>query len=297
MKNNHNRQYKKTSLEFRTQKQATGRKKFTTALFVLVGIIIIGSISLLLFLKEYDFDFNNIVGRDARTTQATTEVTTEEPLDIQGEKTFLLLCSDDENKNLHFVSLVKADLSKGKLVITPVDVLTELEVRGYKGSLNEIFGDNSGSMLILKDAVEKHTDEKVDRYIHFTDTSFKGMIKIFGGVVADVKEKISYSYKGVGYIIDEGKQTLTADIGYKYMFYLSQQHGNDTQKTAEFLSDIFKSILKEDNISYIEGYYKKLRNIMDTDISAFDFSNGKQALEAFIGKFDENGTEVHRAIK
>ncbi|MGN1118643.1 MAG: LCP family protein, partial [Acutalibacteraceae bacterium] len=141
------------------------------------------------------------------------------------------------------------------------------------------------------------TGVTVSRYIHATDDSFKGLIKTFGGVPYDVKERIQYSCDGVGYIIEKGRQTLTADMSYKYMYYLSQQNADKPDEMSSFLSAVLKVILTPQNDSKADYYYSKLRNILDTDISAFDFSNNKSALSQLVTLFDSKDAVVVNSPK
>lgn len=280
----------KTSLEFKTDKEAKGKRRFTTGLFILIGIIMLACVCTLLLLKEYNFDIDNIIGRSPETT---TDVSSFEPeMNLEGKVTFLFAVSDNSSNNLHYVALFSTDVSSGEIKICPVDVNEEYNTKKVKGTLNSLFSKSDGSMLSLTEAVSDITGVEISRYIHATDTSFKGFIKVFGGVPYNVEERVQYVCDGVGYIIEKGEQTLTADISYKYMYYLSQRNSDNPGEMSRFLSAILKNILTPANFEKADSYYNRLRNILDTDISAFDFSNNKSKLLQFVSLFSEKEAET-----
>ncbi|MGN1347609.1 MAG: LCP family protein [Acutalibacteraceae bacterium] len=295
MKKNERGYKLRTSLEFRTDKETKGRRRFTLGFFLLVGIIMLACVCTLLLLKEYDFDIDNIIGRSPETTDSTSQ--TNADMSLEGSSTFLFAVSDNDRKKLHYTALLNFDVSSGEIKIYTVDVNENHSEEKVKGSLTALYSKSDGSMLSLKDAVEEITGVTVSRYIHATDDSFKGLIKIFGGVPYDVKERVQYSCDGVGYIIEKGRQTLTADMSYKYMYYLSQQNADKPDEMSSFLSAVLKVILTPQNNSKADYYYNKLRNTLDTDISAFDFSNSKAALSQLITLFDSKDAVVVNSSK
>lgn len=295
MKKNERGYKLRTSLEFRTDKETKGRRRFTLGFFLLIGIIMLACVCTLLLLKEYDFDIDNIIGRSPETTDSTSQTSAD--MSLEGSSTFLFAVSDNDKKRLHYAALLSFDVSSGEIKIYTVDVNENHSEEKIKGSLTALFSKSDGSMLSLKEAVEEITGVTVSRYIHATDDSFKGLIKIFGGVPYDVKERIQYSCEGVGYIIEKGRQTLTADMSYKYMYYLSQQNADKPDEMSCFLSAVLKVVLTTQNNSKADYYYGKLRNTLDTDISAFDFSNSKAALSQLVTLFDSKEAVVVSSLK
>lgn len=290
MKKN-DRGYKiQTSLEFKTNKEKKGKRKLTFGLFIIIGIVMLASVCTLLLLKEYDFDIDNIIGRSPETTQTTDE--TEYIAPVEGKAAFLLAVSDDDGKKLHYAAIAGADAESGKINIYTLDVKKTFSTENVKGSLSSVFTKSDGSMLKLKEAVSEVTGVDISRYIRATDTSFKTIVKVFGGISYNIPDKVSYSCDGVGYIIEKGTQTLTADMSYKYMYYLSQQHVNKPDEMSSFLSAFLNSTITAQNDEKSEYYYNRLRNILDTDISAFDFSNSRAAVSQFIVLFDGKEANV-----
>ncbi len=289
LKGNKNRKKINTSLEFKTNKEENGHKRMTFALFFGVGIVILACVCLLLFLKEYDFDIDNIVGRKPETTsEASTENMTES---FEGNVNVLVLCSDDDGKAVHHAAVVNVDLGKSKIKIHTLNVREKVNVGGYSASLSDQLAH--GGMPQFLSAVRELSSMEIDRYIRATDTSFKSLIKIFGGIPCNVSEKIGYSVDGVGYIIEKGEQTLTADMSYKYMYYLSQQNENKPDEMSEFLGNMLSVFLTEDNMKSADSLYKRLVNFLDTDISAFDYSNNKAALSHLISNFQGKKAEIY----
>ncbi|MGN0444123.1 MAG: LCP family protein [Acutalibacteraceae bacterium] len=295
MKKNERGYKLRTSLEFRTDKETKGRRRFTLGFFLLVGIIMLACVCTLLLLKEYDFDIDNIIGRSPETTDSTSQ--TNADMSLEGSSTFLFAVSDNSKNKLHYTALLNFDVSSGEIKIYTVDVNENHNEEKTKGNLTALYAKSDGSMLSLKEAVEEITGVTVSRYIHATDDSFKGLIKIFGGVPYDVKERVQYSCDGVGYIIEKGRQTLTADMSYKYMYYLSQQNADKPDEMSNFLSAVLKVILTPQNNSKADYYYSKLRNTLGTDISAFDYSNSKAALSQLVTLFESKDAVVVNSSK
>lgn len=278
MKKNNSNHKIRTSLEFRTSKETKGKRRFTFGLFILVGIVMLACVCTLLLLKEYDFDIDNIIGRSPETTENVSQ--TEIDLTHEGKASFLVTVSDEDGKHLHHAAIVSADVAKGDIKIYTVDVKERYD--SLSGTLSSVFSKSDGSMLSFKDAVQEVTELEISRYIKATDSSFKSLIKTLGGIPYDVKDRVQYSCDGVGYIIEKGNQTLTADMSYKYMYYLSQEHENNPEEMSNFLASILETALTSQNFSKADYLYNKLRNILDTDISAFDFSNNKSSLLQLI---------------
>lgn len=280
----------RTSLEFKTDREKTGKRRLTVGLFIFIGIVMLACVCTLLLLREYDYDIDSIIGRAPESTESVSE--THEEASLEGKAVFLVAVSDDKSEKLHHVALVSTDVESGKINIYTVDVKKEYDTKAFKGSLSSLFSKSGGSILSLKEAVSEITKTEISRYIRATDSSFKGLIKTLGGVSCDVEERVQYSCDGVGYIIEKGSQTLTADTGYKYMYYLSQQNGNKPEQMSVFLSDILKNALTSQNFERADYFYSKLRNILDTDISAFDFSDNKSALSQVITMFENQSATI-----
>lgn len=289
MKKNNSNFRIKTSLEFKTDKEQAGRRKLTFGLFFGIGTVMLACVCLLLLLKEYDFDVDNIIGRVSETSETSNE-STEQVVKPEGKANFLLLCSDDAGEKVHHVAILSVDLGKAKMTIKTVDAKKKVTVNSLTGDLSKQL--SHGGMTQVVTAVEKLTETDISRYIRATDTSFKGLVKVFGGVPCTVDKKISYSVDGVGYIIEKGTQTLTADMSYKYMYYLSQQNENMPEKMSEFLTDMLCAFMTQSNFGRIDSIYKSLVNILDTDISAYDFANNKANLGYLIENFEGQKAKI-----
>lgn len=288
MKKNNSNYKINTSLEFRTNKEQKGHRKFTFGIVFGIGVVMLACVCVLLLLREYDFDIDNLIGRTPETTE-TSETTVITPT-LEGSATFLLVCSDDDSKYLHHAAIANVSLGEGKIRIYTLDAEDVVQANGFNGSLSKHL--SHGGMVQLRSAVESLTGVTVSRYIRATDSSFKGLIKIFGGVPCNVKEKVRYSVDGVGYIIEKGEQTLTPDISYKYMYYLSQRNENKPETMSGFLSDMLCAFLTQENYAKADKIFKSLVNILDTDISAFDFSNNKVSLGQFIAETEGTKAEL-----
>lgn len=286
MKKNNSNYKINTSLEFRTNKEEKGHRKFTFGLIFGIGIVMLACVCVLLLLREYDFDIDNLIGRTPETTE-TSETTVITPV-LEGSANFLVVCSDDDSEYLHHAAIVNVNLNDRKMKIYTLDAADETEAGGFRGSLSKHLAH--GGMVQLKSAVEALTGVEVSRYIRATDSTFKGLIKIFGGVPCVVKERVRYSVDGVGYIIEKGEQTLTPDISYKYMYYLSQKNEDKPEVMSDFLADMLCSFLTQANYGKADKIFRSLVNILDTDISAFDFSNNKANLSQFI--IETEGTKA-----
>lgn len=285
MKKN-DRGYKiKTSLSFKTGKEEKGKKRVTLGFFILIGIVMLACVCTLLLLKEYDFDIDNIIGRTPETTEGSTQAELETVL--EGKATFLVAASSDNGDQLRHAALVSADVADGEIRIYTLDINKKYDEDCLHGSLASAFEKSDASMLSFKDTVSKITGAEISRYIRATDSSFKSLVKTFGGIPYNIRDSVKYSCDGVGYIIESGNQTLTADMSYKYLYYLSKENTDEPEQMSDFLAAVLKVILTQRNFEKADSYYNKLRNILDTDISAYDFSSSKTSLQQFVTLFEE----------
>lgn len=232
-----------------------------------VGMIVLESV-------EKDSDVTTAVVDGAvveSTTQATTEYLLEKDL-----QTNILFCLDDENNKIHLLMLAEVDSTTQKLRVFIMDPASVCKANNYEGNMN--FHLRTGGVAQLVAAVSQYTGVNVEKYLVGDEKAFVSLLKFIGDLEIDVEKKVSYDHAGLSYIIDKGRQVMTADALLKYFLYLSDNSQEQTEKIKDLCS-VFASKLfdcetsqeAQDNFGSVIGFF-------ETNISAMDFSENKAAV-------------------
>lgn len=232
-----------------------------------VGMIILESVE-----KDSEVTTTAVDGAVAEsTTQATTEYMFEKDL-----QTNILFCLDDENNKIHLLMLAEVDSTTQKLRAFFMDPASVCKANNYEGNMN--YHLKKGGVAQLVAAVSQYTGVNVDKYLLGDEKAFVSLLKFIGDLEIDVEKKVSYDHAGLSYIIDKGRQVMTADALLKYFLYLSDNSQEQTGKIKDLCS-VFASKLfdcetsqeAQDNFGSVIGFF-------ETNISAMDFSENKAAV-------------------
>ena len=92
---------KRNNMDFRTERvrMSEETKRFFIVFFACVFTLL--AISSLAILKKYDFDIRRAASGEAKT-EPTTEVTTSRIPEVNGEKTYLFWCANENRSKLYF---------------------------------------------------------------------------------------------------------------------------------------------------------------------------------------------------
>lgn len=232
-----------------------------------IGMIVLESVE-----KDSEVTTTLAEGEEiSSTTQATTEFLVEKEL-----HTNILFCLDDENNNIHLLMLAEIDSTTHKLKAFFMDPASVCKANNSEGDMN--YHLQTGGVTQLVAAVSQYTGVDVEKYLLGDEKAFVSLLKFIGDLEIEVEKSVSYDHAGLSYIIDKGRQVMTADVLLKYFLYLSDNSQEQTEKLrnvcslfASKLFDCETSQEAQDNFGSVIGFF-------ETNISAMDFSENKAAV-------------------
>lgn len=266
---------------------AENRKKRTPKYVTLTVIlcVVAFAVSVFVILAMNDFDPGKALGaREAETTAPADEIATVSDVDItdnteilsQDSVNFLFLCSSDTE--LTFCQLISVDPASRKVKIKPLALDYVLKAGDSSGPLSEVFLKSSYAK-ITEAFVEKGVD--ISKYVHVTEDNFKRLIGILGGVSVNVGSDCEIHIDAVKYNFTAGQQNMTADMFFRYM-----KHAGEGEMAlriqANATADVFRQYFTLDNFNKGEKFFSSLINLVETDITAFDYNGALDVLEAML---------------
>lgn len=265
---------------------AENRRKKTPGYVTLIVVLclVAFAVSVFIILAANDFDPGKALGaREPEITESSKETSTEEESSaLTGETefsdsvNFLFLCSSD--RELTFCQLISADQAAGKIKIKPLALDYVLNVGGTQKPLCDIFTQSSYSQ-ITEAFAEKNVN--ISRYVHITEDNFKRLIGILGGVTVEVDGNYEVQIDAVKYTFAPGVQDMTADMFFKYMKYAGQGELS-LRLQANASAAVFRQYFTLENFNKGEKFFSSLINLVETNITAFDYSAAQDVLSSML---------------
>lgn len=264
------------------------RKKVPAYVGLIIGICLTAfAVSVFVILAMNDFDISKALG--ARQPYPATEETTVESgsvsggtVDTAGAVNFLVMCSD--GKELTFVQLISVDAAAGKIRIKPVDIGYTLEFPSGEKSVGQAFLSESVNSIMEAFELKSIT---VKKYVHITEENFRRLMSNLGAVEVQVMGDYEFNIDAVKYTFSQGTQNMTSDMLLKYMKYAEKGEAA-LRLQGQAVAAVFRQHFTETNYSRGESFFSTLINLVDTNITAFDYSAAAGTLSAMLS----NSVEV-----
>ena len=230
----------------------------------------IGSVFIILAVN--DFDIGKALGaREAEeeiTEEETTAQANETLLDtaLTDAVTFLLICS--EEKELTFCQLVSVDVKANKIRIKPIPPDYTLETSSGPESVAEIFKSRSKSVFA---ASFSSRNINIKKYVHITEDNFKRLMAKMGTVPVEIGGYYEFNVDAVRYTFEPGVQNMTSDMLLKYMKFAEEGEAK-LRLQGHAVADVFRQHFTNENYSKGEELFSELINLVDTNITAFDYN-------------------------
>ncbi len=243
--------------------------------------------SVFVILAMNDFDIGKALGARQAEEDASSEETTAvagemlQEMDFRDSLTFLLLCS--EKQELTFCQLVSVDVGANKIRIKPVPVDYLLDTPTGQMTVSEIFSSQSMSVLAASFS-SKHINIK--KYVHITEDNFRRMMSKLGTVPVEITGYYEFNIDAVKYTFSPGTQNMTSDILLKYMKY-AQTGEAALRLQANAVASVFRQHFTSDNFSKGEDFFSELINLVDTNITAFDYNSATAVLSLMLSETPE----------
>lgn len=267
-------------LKFMTEEEKKARKKKIIFGCFIAFIILFGSVSILCFLKSYDYDLSKVFGQGTEKVQGEEETTTK-PVEMEGSATILLTGSSTNKDELYFVALIKADLDNMQVSVCCLPTSAIARVGNVSATLEENFKTGGAKQLVQ--AANQYTGVKIDRYVAVGEKNFKKATRYLGNYSLTLDEKITYNGGDFSLNLVKGKQTLTGDKLMHYIRYQEKQGGEYLDAQARIICDMIDQMVCERNIDEGEELFNQLINIVDSDISIVDYTKSSPYIQGYAG--------------
>lgn len=263
---------KKSGLRF-TSEQQKKTKRFRAFIVAFVAfVLVLGSISTLIFLKSVNFDMQNLLQSPENTVTTTEPSTAPAPTVTVRDATVLLVCCDSDEK-LTLAAIVRADAAQNAVTVRALE--TDASVSSLNGlSLQTVFEKNG--MAGLKSAVASVYQLQIDRYIKTTETNLQKAISAVGDIPVSISAPIAYRGADFSLFLDAGEQNLTGDLFVKYLRF-SDANGR-AEATAALVTAVLQSLYGENR----EAQFNTLFNLSDTDFSIVDLTDSNGLVHVFV---------------
>lgn len=267
-----------SKLRFDTERNVRSSRVKRFAIAFSCFFILLAGVSILLLLKHYDFNLSAVIkpSDEQTTSEETTSMYVPE---VEGVRSYLLVCTDDNHSAVRFATIITADMDDKELIIKGLDTAKSVSVGGFAGNFEQHLGYGGITQLVL--AAEEMSGKKIDRYVTSTDTKFRSAVNYIGGFEIDVKKAVSVRRPDLTAVIGEGEQTMSGDTMLSYIRFFEGK----PQIQAELIAEMIGQKLTEANIAKADRYYERIINLIDSNISVLDFSSMKLGFKALtLGK-------------
>lgn len=245
---------------------------------IVAAAVFFGAASFVAILAANDFDIKKALG--ARQEESTAENSSDEAQtaagialqDFSGSVNFLFICKD--KKSLTFCNIISASPSENKIKIKPV------------AADFSVGGTTLGDMLETKSAKEicSAFSEKsipVSRYVTVSEENFVRLLQALGKVDIVLDSDYNFSVDAVKYTFSTGAQSISADYVLKLMKYAASGEAR-LKLQAQVSAAVIRTHFTSQNFSRGEDFFSSLINLVDTDITAFDYTNSLGVIETML---------------
>ena len=260
-------------------KRNKGKRVRSFILAFILFVIVLGTASVLMFMKSINFDLSNLLSAAQTTTGADETTETTEPALLSGQRRLLVSFEDSDGK-LNYAFAVVVSFDERLMTVYSAPVSATGEYNGVAAALSEQYKKYGPKGL--KEAAEQAFGIKFDRYICANEAALKSFLGMFDDITVEIPEALD-GRTSDGLILDKGAQSLPAEMFVKYLNYCSSE-----QKARSFAS-LLRTVFSEENADRLQKYFSFIANNSKTDITIVDFSADKSMLEAF----SEEGGKIY----
>ena len=249
--------------------------------FTVLGCIAAFFISAFIMLAANDFDLSKALGAREAVTEKNEETTvqavdTGADIDFGEAVNFLIFCTD--KNELTFMQLVSVDAAGKKVRIKPIAPDYTLSFPSGEKTVSEAVKGESGSNICAAFSLKS---VKTDKYIFITEDNFKLLMSKLGSVPVEITGNYEFNIDAVKYTFAPGVQNMTSDMLLKFM-----KHARTGEEALRLQGAVTASIFKQHftlaNFQKGENFFSELINLVDTNITAFDYGKAKNVLSALL---------------
>lgn len=271
-------------IDFKTQASADSRKARKRVAFALVSALIAGVVIFTVLLGMSDFDIAKFLG--ARAGEKT-ETGSEETESVTAAADALFSDKDAKNilfllteeKNVTLTALLSFSVRENSVKVKPLAGETQLSYAGRDGTLGSLFADFGA--VGVKSALEEKYGLSIGRYLSLSEANFKNLFQFLGPTPVNFDRDAAFSVEAIRYSYERGTWELSSDALLAVIKYAYD--GEDSLRFGgHVLSDILKAHLTPENIGKGEAFFSRIVNLVEGNITAFDYADYKDAVSDFL---------------
>lgn len=274
------------------QRKKSNKKPVLFACLFICLVLLIGTFSVVVFLKHYNYDLDNIF---VKGEESTTQVTTTEAPDkvtYEGGAVFLVAVTSDNKAETRFINLISTDLGEKTIKVIPVD--DTVKSKSENQSYSDILYSKGVKELVL--SLESDYGVRIDKYAVFTDTGYKTAFRNMGkSITVTVSDDVEYDTADMFLELKRGENTLAPEKVYKYMKYICET-SKGIQKSklnAEIIVSAFNTYFNNETFLSGDSYFSTLVNCCSTDISIVDYTDSKDKIQYLMPKSSKEKLKVY----
>lgn len=261
-------------------------KKHRNTVFIICFLcfaLLLGTVSMLLWWRSLNYDFNNLFKKDGGEAPVTVAPT--EPSDeaFEGRYVFLVAVTTDGLKQTLCTELVSVDLGEKTVRVVPADKSAELDGESFE----KLVATKNYQKAV--EAVAKKSGADICRYAVFTESGAKSLFRLFGDLTVNIPEDVKHDTPDMFLELKRGENTLNSDQAFKYLKYVCETKSDTvaSQEAANIIVAAFANYYNAENNAYSSEYYEDVFNICtdrggSTDISIVDFTNAADAITYLV---------------
>ena len=250
------------NLDFSSEKQAKQKKMRSFIIAFSSFVIILGTISVFIFMKSVDFNLNNLVQSTTVSDESTSDLTTASYA-LSGRVGILLVFTDDSGE---LISVSALDCNMDIKCISVVQLPAETSVGS--DSLKAIY--QKGGAAALEKPLTDISGLSFTKYIKMSQTQLKKVVSKIGDVTVRIPSDISYKGADFSLLLDAGDQNLTSDLF------------ADNSGKRDAAVSLLNALMTAKNVTAQDTLFNFIMNNTDTDISVVDYSKVSSALTLFV---------------
>lgn len=266
---------KNHKLHFTSEKQEKTKRFRAFIVAFIAFVLVLGSISTLIFMKSVNFDLQNLL-KSPDDTRTTEESTTTEIQSVAIRDAAVLLVCCDTNNRLSLLSLVRADSAQNRIAVCALD--TETVPATAQNTFQTVYEKNG--MAGLENAVSSVYGIQIDRYVKLSEANLKKAISAIGDISVEIPAPISYRGADFSLYLDSGVQTLTGDLFVKFVSYTDLDGQN--RATAALVQATLQSL----SGTACEKQFNTLFNLSDSDFSVVDLTDTNGLVNVYVALRD-----------
>lgn len=194
---------------------------------------------------------------------------------LSGDSTFLVLCTDETDKDIVFLTLLSFKVYSEKIIVT---VLDENTLSGGK-SYGEVY--DYGGIDMLSSAVEKVRNIRIDRYAVLSRKGFISLVDNFGKVNQYIEEGYTYQSSDKSYEVGRGENELEGAMLFTYLKLIGNKSGGEKSVSA-VLCDIINTYLGSLKDSDTLEMFGDVCNCLNTDLTVADYYSAENDIKYLL---------------